>query len=145
MLWGAVALCASSGGAFGTENRFKPLIYAEIAGWVAPQETPDLVCDLLADAWGWDESPFSYALELELPARWRCQRFYNGAREPSQYTYILGRCQSNPAPIRTGSDWSHPLYDMNNAVPCSCISPKMFDRAVEWCTGAPSCLAYPDR
>jgi hypothetical protein len=68
MLWGAVALCASSGGAFGTENRFKPLIYAEIAGWVAPQETPDLVCDLLADAWGRPALRSAHAISV---ARWR--------------------------------------------------------------------------
>jgi hypothetical protein len=82
-------------------------------------------------------------LNHELPGRWKCQRYYNGVVEPRQYTWVKGICQRDPAPIRTGSDWSHPSYIESASPPCACASQEKFDRSGEWCTGTPSCTWYP--
>lgn len=139
-IWIGFAVASAGDG----DYNYAPLGYAENGGWVPTQDTPRQSCDQYAAIWGWNRSPYSYTLEADLPGRWRCQRFYNGTREPSNFTYIWGVCQRNAAPILTGSDWSYPRFEANYPPPCSCYSPKVFDRSVEWCTGSPSCLWYPD-
>jgi hypothetical protein len=123
---------------------FAAQIFDETGGWVTRRESPQAACDAYAVLWGWNVAPYSAVLQDHLPGRWKCQRLRNGAVEPTWYTWIVGRCQKDPAPILTGSDWSHPAYDESTSPSCWCSSPKIFDRGFEWCTASPSCLWYPD-
>lgn len=125
---------------------FYPLTYDEVGGWALRQDTPQQACTVYAQVWGWDRAPFSFTFSLVNPGRWKCQRYYNGTLEPTQYTWILGRCQKDPVPLSngTGTDWDYPTYDEYRSPSCRCNSPKIFDRGVEWCTASPSCLFYPD-
>lgn len=123
---------------------FPALMYDEAGGWITPKDSPQAACDAYAGVWGWNGAPYSYALLDFLPGRWKCQRYNNAVLEPFQYTWIFGRCQKDPAPILTGSDWAGPNYDENHSPSCNCADPKIFDRGVEWCTAAATCLWYPD-
>jgi hypothetical protein len=126
------------------EDYYEPLGWRDHGNQIPLQDTAQQACALWSSWWGWDRNGFSFALEPMTPGQFRCQRFYQGVREPSQYTYIVGSCQRASAPILTGSDWSYPSYDTNHAPSCYCSSPKKFDRSVEWCTGTPSCTWYPN-
>lgn len=119
------------------KNYFPYQIY-ELDGrqWVPRMYDPASVCDAYAQAWGWNVPPKSYSFHQDLPGRWRCQRWYDGVIEPSQYTWIVGACQVDPAPIKTGSYWSHPYPD-EQVGQCYCSSNKYFDPGVEWCNYDP--------
>ncbi len=123
--------------------RFEPLAYEADSFGGAPAATPEAACKQYAETWGWHRAPFSFRLESSDPGRWRCQRYVSGQIDPGTYVWITGRCQRRPVPIRTGSDWAHPSYDISAVPSCRCDFPRRIDRSTEWCTGAPSCEHYP--
>lgn len=98
--------------------------------------SPEEVCAIYGRNWGWVGNGHSFQLLQEKPGLWKCQRYYHGALEPTNYAYIDGQCQLNPASIRTGSDWSYPYWDQEVG-DCYCRSGKYFDPAVQWCIGKP--------
>ncbi len=117
-------------------NYFAELAYVEPNATGIRGASPEAVCASLANAWGWNVNGYNMQVEQDLPGRWRCQRYYNGVKEPSWYTWILGVCQVNPAPLRTGSNWAHPYWD--EAVgDCYCSAPRLFDATIEWCDSVP--------
>lgn len=116
---------------------FQPAVYSEVGGWVVNKGSPQEVSSVYASIWRWDQNGFSTKLESVLPSKWKLQRYYHGKLEDGQYTFILGVCQTNPAPIRTGAYWSHPTYDASLPVPCYCQS-GTFDYDVQWCDSAPT-------
>lgn len=136
-----VAAVSSASGAVG-DDHYTPLSWS--GGGVAHQATPQQVCSTVAAWWGWDRSGFTYTTEFVSNGQYRCQRYFQGTREPAQYVNVTGDCQRHPATIVTGSDWSYPWYDSSHNAPCYCYSPKKFDRRSEWCTAHPSCTWYPN-
>ncbi len=139
-----IALVGASQQVFASQPfRFEPLAYEADSFGGAPAATPEAACKQYAETWGWHRAPYSYRLEGSDPGRWRCQRFVNGQLDSATYAWVTGRCQQRPAPIRTGSDWAHPNYEIGITPSCRCDFPRRIDRSTEWCTGAPSCEHYP--
>lgn len=124
------------------DDYYAPLAWS--GGPVGYRDTPQQVCATGASWWGWDRNGYSYTTEFLSPGLYRCQRFFQGAREPSWYFNVSGECQRNASTILTGSDWSYPWYDTNHDPSCYCYAPKKFDRRTEWCTAYPSCMSYPN-
>lgn len=120
--------------------------YREAGNQVLFAPTPEAVCTQWADMFGWRRNGFGALTIQERPGRWRCQRYFRGVAEPSQFATILGSCQSrNTVPLQTGKDWAYPQWDENKGV-CYCAEVnKRFDATVQWCTANVGGFYQPDR
>jgi YD repeat-containing protein len=147
---------ASWAGAAAAED-YDALQYYEVAGWVPAGPDPASVCAAYASVWGWDKAPYSASILDDLAGRWKCQRYNNGALEPSEYTYIQGACQDSHATSLSdlsGKYVSYPQWGLNTGK-CSCPNGR-FKRDIEWCipqcawnqmnaSDTFACVGYGDR
>jgi YD repeat-containing protein len=126
-------------------EQYQAMGYAESGGWVPVGPSPSAVCTAFAQIWGWGSGDFSFATLQWSAGTWKCQRFYKGVPEPSQYAWIQGVCQLKPARLVTGMPWSHPSWDAGVGM-CYCATTgRHFNRSVEWCDTAPAPNFMPDR
>lgn len=119
-------------------NFYQPLGYYEQGQWVGVRGSPAQVCNDYASIWGWNKNGHTYTLDRLKPGLWKCQRYYEGALEPSYFTHVKLRCQINPAPIITGKYWAYPHSDEDKGG-CYCQSGFHFSSELEWCVATPEC------
>lgn len=114
---------------------FPAQAYYEVGRWVPEGPSPEGVCAAYAAVWGWNKNGYSFSLVQTAGGQWKCQRFYQGALEPSVYTFIYGTCQSPPIVslgALTGRHVNGARWDASAGV-CVCDPDYTFNRDIQWC------------
>ena len=137
--WIALVLLSCAAFASGqTRFEYAAPAYQEVIGYVRDAGSPGEACQIYASIFGWNSNNFSAQANGILPGYWACQRYYKGAIDSSNVTYITGQCQLHATPLAwlTGRQVSYPQWDKNTGT-CFCTYPSIFDAQIQWCDVKP--------
>jgi YD repeat-containing protein len=124
--------------AFGVQNGNSFTTTSTI--WPNDKATPEEVCHEYADHAGWNRNNFSVSvLPHSVIGAWRCQRYYKGQKDDSNYRVIISQCSINSlapliATFPPGYNWTYPYFNISTGK-CFCNSiGYYFDPATQVCS-----------